>query len=126
MYPSLQQVSYPQVVVYPQNTQYQQPTVSATPIQETKKRKYNLADKFPQGITLSWSVDAYVEKSVSLIEKLKKCCGKKAIEQQAPQNPIFYDPRLGPYQQQHQIQEPENPNIKQILRKGRNLILNMN
>jgi hypothetical protein len=124
MYPGNQQVAYPQVVVYPQSLtqKYVQPILSTeVPIKETKKRKYDLATKFPQGISLSWSVDAYYEKSVGIIEKLKNCFGKKSKE-----SPVIYDSRLDPYQQRQPIQEPETTNVKQILRKGMLLIKNFN
>jgi hypothetical protein len=120
MYPGNQQVAYPQVVVYPQypTQKYVQPILSTeVPIKETKKRKYDLAAKFPQGISLSWSVDAYVEKSVGIIEKLKNCCGKKSKEPT-----VVNDSRLDPYQQRQSIQEPETTNVKQILRQGMLLI----
>lgn len=120
MYPSNQQVAYPQVVVYPQYPiqKYVQPSLpTEVPIKETKKRKYDLAAKFPQGISLSWSVDAYVEKSVSVIEKLKNCCGKKSKE-----SPVIYDSRLDPYQQRQPMPEPETTNVKQILRKVNGIV----
>lgn len=82
---------------------------------DSSKRKYDLDAKFPQGITLTWTVDAYVKKKVGTLEKIKKCCRRNPPEVTAPQ--IFVDPRLGPYQIP-QIQEPENPNIKQILKQG--------
>ena len=95
------------------------PQLNNPPIQneqEKPKKYFDLRDKFPQGITLSWNVDAYIEKKPGCIERIKNCCKKKPVEP-SPINQVL-DPRLAPYQQQQLPVESQDPNIKQILNKG--------
>lgn len=75
---------------------------------------------YPQGITLSWNVNAYVENTANICTKIKSICKRKPKQEYSQAT----DPRINNFYQYYnrkQTHQPRfiEPKTKQILNNGK-------
>lgn len=97
--------------------QYQLPNYNQNLIKNSKFDIYN--QRYPNGITLSFTVNAYIEQKINICERFKNICKKK--------DELVYstvDPRLNNFYRQpqfNQVQQNQQGDnrTKQILNNGK-------